>query len=79
MPKYQTFGHIKVAKRNPGPRDFPLTLTFIDQKTFDDTRHRLLREGFEIVDQSFSFKLFRDVDDAMESVYALVGKPEEKR
>lgn len=67
MPKgFTTFGQLKVRKA--GTDEPPLIITCIEPEILGEIEAKAMAEGFEIVDSSPGYKLFRDVEDAMDSI-----------
>jgi hypothetical protein len=64
--KFSTFGVLKVRKE--GSTEQPLNITYIDEMVAWDIIKQCRDEGFEIVDHSQGYELFRDADRAMDSI-----------
>lgn len=61
--KFKAFYQIK-AKR-PGSSELPVILTFIERAVAGEAEGLLLSKGFEIVDVSPGYTIFRNAEDAV--------------
>ncbi|AGS81042.1 hypothetical protein [Caulobacter phage Cr30] len=69
----KTFG--KLTVKNPQrPEQGPTVLTFVNDCEQYDTMVALRNKGYEIVDNFFGYKIFRNSKDAIDTAEAFLGE-----